>query len=280
MGFFSILTILFEVILTYFRTVFLRKLPKKLFEMIGKYIKDCPKEQEGNFEWLCVEGYETADKKWWKDSSWVTHIAPVSPHLLPTKIKHQIYESVCSAPGKGEPAFNYWSDHNLFESDENLSKERGVVGKTIFKYVYEAEGSEFRYTYKKYTPLAGEKKVRGSKAVWIMRDPRYVVVSVRRDHRTGLLCATAYDSRSANEYEVEGPAGWQKNWNLEEKPNTRETNAKPPFLTGRPHHPGVEESKGSDAREDKESWNLSDILSGRHISNLENWGKVFYYYLT
>ena len=204
---------------------------QKLFEMIGMYIGECPKEDAGNFDWLEHESKQGEEK------AWVKHIAPVSPHLLPTKTKHQIYESVCSTPGKGEEAFEYWSDHNLFELDKTICRYTRTEddGKKVKKW---------EYKYKKYTWLAGEKKVRGSKAVWIMRDPRYVVVSVRRDHRTGLLCATAYDSRTANEYEVEGPEGWQKNWNLTKQPDTRETNAKPPFLTGRPHHPGTRETPG------------------------------------
>ena len=46
-----------------------------------------------------------------------------------------------------------------------------------------------------------------------------------------MLFGTAYDSRSANEYEIVGPKGWQKNWNFESASDSVQE-AKPPFLTG------------------------------------------------
>ena len=55
-----------------------------------------------------------------------------------------------------------------------------------------------------------EKVVRSGNNRVIMKDPRYVVVSVRRNPKTGMLFGTAYDSRSANEYEIVGPDGWKK----------------------------------------------------------------------
>ena len=73
---------------------------------------------------------------------------------------------------------------------------------------------EIQFRMVPYALQNREKVVRSGNDRVIMKDPRYVVVSVRRNPKTGMLFGTAYDSRSANEYEIVGPDGWQKNWNF------------------------------------------------------------------
>ena len=91
------------------------------------------------------------------------------------------------------------------------------------------EGKNFRMV--PYVLQNREKVVRSGNNRVIMKDPRYVVVSVRRNPKTGMLYGTAYDSRSANEYEIVGPDGWKKSWNFDPiKGPGQEAN--PPFLTG------------------------------------------------
>ena len=86
----------------------------------------------------------------------------------------------------------------------------------VMKLQYETEKPiEISFYMVPYILRNREKVVRSGNSRVIMKDPRYVVVSVRRDPKSGMLFGTAYDSRSANEYEIVGPKGWQKNWNFE-----------------------------------------------------------------
>jgi len=120
-----------------------------------------------------------------------------------------------------------------------------------------------------------EKVVRSGSARVIMKDPRYVVVSVRRDPKSGMLFGTAYDSRSANEYEVVGPDGWQKNWNFDDA-NVSSQEANPPFLTG--NKVREEKSKNGDTwkkwgYEDEKRWqSFVHGKSTKNIGDIETYG--------
>ena len=102
-----------------------------------------------------------------------------------------------------------------------------------------------------------EKVVRSGNNRVIMKDPRYVVVSVRRNPKTGMLYGTAYDSRSANEYEIVGPDGWKKrNFDPIKGPGQE---ANPPFLTG---------SKVEDEKQQK--WGFEEESVGKHLFMARN----------
>ena len=211
---------------------------KQLFEFIAYTIivtgRDGVASDVGlEFSWLTI-GHESGDKAWWGN---------IKPASLPLKTKMKIYNSICSAPGRGIDAFNDWARHNLLEATE-----AGTT--TLLQSTWVKDDSspiKGRLQYVPYTFIALEKIIRCGNDRFVMRDPRYVVVSVRRDPRDGLLCATAYDTRTTNEYEVEGPFGWRTTWDLIRKPCAQTKNSNPPFLTGRPHFVGLNEKEGTPA---------------------------------
>merc|ERR1711871_1734130 len=182
---------------------------------------------------------------------------------LAPKTKDTIYENVCMAKGHGVDAREFWLRHNVYENQaakteaekyfkcEIVEKEKKDEDKKDVETMKLKTGNvshEIQFRMVPYALQNREKVVRSGNDRVIMKDPRYVVVSVRRNPKTGMLFGTAYDSRSANEYEIVGPDGWQKNWNFEPiKRSGQEAN--PPFLTGskvedeKPQKWGYEEEK-------------------------------------